>query len=136
MSKESNGSRYTPNFKAKVVLKALAASGTDTEIASAYGVHPVTLSRWKNRFLRQASNVFESASEDSQLKEELSQCRAELELRNEEMEFLQGLIDANFGTQEKVNWVSQVRERLGLNRACELLRLPKSTYYYRVKQRE
>ena len=39
--------RYGGEFKAKVVLEALAGHRTVNEIASAYGVHPTQITNWK-----------------------------------------------------------------------------------------
>ncbi|MFH1609640.1 MAG: transposase, partial [Candidatus Bipolaricaulota bacterium] len=57
---KGNGTRYSPAFKFKVVLEALRAQGqgVETEVARAYGIHPVTLSGWKRRFLERGAEVF------------------------------------------------------------------------------
>jgi transposase-like protein len=39
--------RYGGEFKAKVVLEAIAGHRTINEIASAYGVHPTQIANWK-----------------------------------------------------------------------------------------
>ena len=48
---KSNGNRYSPAFKFRVVLEALKAEGKggEAQVARAYGVHPVTLAQWKKR---------------------------------------------------------------------------------------
>ena len=43
--------RYGGEFKAKVVLEALAGHRTVNEIASAYGVHPTQIAHWKREAL-------------------------------------------------------------------------------------
>ena len=40
---------YTPKFKFQLVVETLQHDGSDSEIARAYDVHPVTLSKWKAR---------------------------------------------------------------------------------------
>jgi len=50
--------QYSAQFKFNVVLEALRAEKAEAEVARAYGVHPVTLSRWKKQFLEQGSEVF------------------------------------------------------------------------------
>lgn len=136
MDSRENTSRYSPSFKAKVVLKAIMASDTDTEIASAFGIHPVTLSRWKNEFLRSASSVFSSNSEGDRIREEMQILQKALQQREKELEFLQSVIEEAVPTDDKVELVARHKQRFGLNRACELLALPKSTYYYRINQDE
>ena len=39
--------RYGGEFKAKVVLEAIAGHRTINEIASGYGVHPTQIANWK-----------------------------------------------------------------------------------------
>lgn len=60
------GKRYSPKFKAQVVLEVLQSDKTEAEVARAYDVHPNTVNRWKEEFLANASDVFGG---DDQLKE-------------------------------------------------------------------
>ena len=57
---KKGGIRYSPAFKFQVVLEALKAEGKGTEAqgARAYGVHPVTLAKWKREFLEHGAEVF------------------------------------------------------------------------------
>ena len=49
---------YTPKFKFQLVVETLQHDGSDSEIARAYDVHPVTLSKWKARFFDQGPELF------------------------------------------------------------------------------
>ena len=49
---------YTPKFKFQLIVETLQHDGSDSEIARAYDVHPVTLSKWKARFFEQGSEIF------------------------------------------------------------------------------
>ena len=49
---------YSASFKFKVVLEALESGKTDSEVARAYDVHPVTLSNWKKKFVEEGAKVF------------------------------------------------------------------------------
>lgn len=60
------GKRYSPKFKAQVVIEVLRSDKTEAEVARAYDVHPNTVNRWKEEFLENASDVFGG---DEQLKE-------------------------------------------------------------------
>lgn len=60
------GKRYSPKFKAQVVIEVLRSDQTEAEVARAYDVHPNTVNRWKEEFLENASDVFGG---DEQLKE-------------------------------------------------------------------
>jgi transposase len=55
--------RYSPQFKFTVVLEALKGEKAEGEIARAYEVHPVTLSRWKKQFLEHGAEVFGGSEE-------------------------------------------------------------------------
>ena len=57
---KTNGTRYSPAFKFQVVLEALKAEGkgAEAQVARAYGVHPVTLAKWKRHFLEHGAEVF------------------------------------------------------------------------------
>ena len=49
---------YSPKFKLQVVLDALQSPATEAEVARQHGVHPVTLSQWKQRLYEQGHEVF------------------------------------------------------------------------------
>ncbi len=51
---------YTPKFKFQLVVETLQHDGSDSEIARAYDVHPVTLSKWRARFFEQGPGIFSS----------------------------------------------------------------------------
>jgi transposase-like protein len=52
--------RYTPAFKAKVVLEALKEEKTIGEIASEYGVHPTQIRGWTAQAIAELPRVFEN----------------------------------------------------------------------------
>jgi transposase len=60
---KKNGKRYSAKFKFQLVLEALQHEGADAEVARAYGVHPVTLSKWKKEFLEKGAEVFGRSEE-------------------------------------------------------------------------
>jgi transposase-like protein len=49
---------YSPRFKFRVVMEALESDKADAEIARAYDVHPVTVSRWKKTLKEKGPEVF------------------------------------------------------------------------------
>jgi len=49
---------YSPQFKFQVVLESLTSDRTDTEIARAYDIHPVTLGKWRSIFKDNGAKVF------------------------------------------------------------------------------
>ena len=50
---------YSAKFKFSVVIDALRSTGTEAEVARQHGVHPVTLSQWKQQLLEHGHQVFE-----------------------------------------------------------------------------
>jgi transposase len=58
--------KYTPQFKAKVVLELLRGEKTPTEASRVYGVHRSVVTRWQNEFLEHAADLF---GDDGQLHE-------------------------------------------------------------------
>ena len=51
--------RYTSEYKVKIVLEILSNTGTLTEIAWKYGLHPTMISGWKTEFLERSKEIFE-----------------------------------------------------------------------------
>ena len=54
--------KYTPQFKAKVVQEILREEKSISQIASAYGVHPTQLRKWKRQVLEGLPDLFMSES--------------------------------------------------------------------------
>lgn len=51
---------YSAKFKFNVVIEALKSDSTEAEVARRHGVHPVTLSQWKQHLLEHGHHVFET----------------------------------------------------------------------------
>jgi len=69
----SNHKRYSPKFKFNVVLEVLKTDKSDAEVARAYDVHPVTVSRWKREFLERGPEVFGGSEEVKEYEERIGQ---------------------------------------------------------------
>ena len=52
------GKRYTPRFKFQVVMETLRSSKAIGQIAKAYGVHPITIHKWKRDFIEKGPELF------------------------------------------------------------------------------
>lgn len=59
MSEGKKRKVHTAEFKAKVGLEAVRGVKTISEIAQAYGVHPVLVGQWKKEILESAGTLFE-----------------------------------------------------------------------------
>jgi transposase-like protein len=58
--------KFTPEFKARVVIEVLTGVKTSAQVAREYGVSAPLLSNWKAAFLKNASNLFERKNSDSE----------------------------------------------------------------------
>lgn len=52
MMSEKHGKRYTPRLKVQAVIEILSGTKAIGQIARSYGVHPVTLTDWKEERCR------------------------------------------------------------------------------------
>lgn len=58
--------RYSPNFKAQVVLEILKEEKTISQLASEHGIHPNQLYKWKNQVLENLPYVFPDGNRNLQ----------------------------------------------------------------------
>ena len=50
--------RYSPKLKFQVVLEVLTGDKTVGQVARAYGIHPNSVSAWKQTFLEKGPEIF------------------------------------------------------------------------------
>jgi len=50
--------RYSPKLKFQVVLELLQGEKTVGQVAKTYGVHPMSASAWKRKFLEKGAEIF------------------------------------------------------------------------------
>ncbi len=50
--------RYSPKLKFQVVLEVLTGDKTLGQVARAYGIHPNSVSAWKQTFLEKGPEIF------------------------------------------------------------------------------
>lgn len=66
--------RYTPEFKAKVVLEVLREDESLNEIAAKYELNPQMICQWKREFVEHAADVFDhKKNNEAKLKKELAE---------------------------------------------------------------
>jgi transposase len=58
--------KFTPEFKAKVVLEVLSGTKSAAAICREYGLKPDLLSRWKTTFVERAPLIFHGEERISQ----------------------------------------------------------------------
>jgi transposase-like protein len=64
--------RYSAKVKFQAVLELVKGEKTTGQIAKAYGIHPNSLSQWKQTFLERGSEVFETAGVGSEYAKRIS----------------------------------------------------------------
>ncbi len=83
---------YTPKFKFQLVVETLQHQGSDGEIARAYRVHPVTLSKWKARFFEQGSEIFSTSDQIRQYEQRIAQLERLLGQKEVEIALLKNFL--------------------------------------------
>ena len=51
--------KYSPEFKAQVVLEIISGARTQAEIARQHRIKPDLITRWRRQFLENATSIFE-----------------------------------------------------------------------------
>ena len=74
--------RYTPEYKAKIVLQVLQGERELGEIASENSSNPNMIRNWKAEFISKASTVFEDEKKETQ---EMKRKEETLEKKNAQM---------------------------------------------------
>lgn len=73
--------KYTPEFKARIVIEVLEGKRELGEIAAEHNLNPNMIRTWKAEFLKNANRVFG----ESQSEKEIRRKEAELEQERDEM---------------------------------------------------
>jgi len=64
--------KFSPDFKARVVLEALTGVKSTAEICRQYQLKPQVLARWKAQFIRWAPQVF-ATQDDNEAQERIGE---------------------------------------------------------------
>ena len=57
--------RFTPEFKAEVVIEALSGQSPQAELCRRHNLSDEQLSKWKRQFLKNAATLFEPADKQT-----------------------------------------------------------------------
>ena len=85
---------YDPKRKFELVLESLRGERSDTEIARAHGVHPVTFSNWKRQFLERGAAIFGGNQENKQYERRIAELERVLGQKEVELALLKGFLGA------------------------------------------
>ena len=116
--------------KAKVALEAIKEQSTVRELSAKYKIHTTQIHSWKKKLIAEAPELFERGYAGSR-EQELQQREAELfeEIGRLKME-LEWLKKKLIGSAElRRSLVEPGHPELRIRRQCELLGLPRSTFY-------
>ena len=58
--------RFTPEFKAKVVIEALHIETSQAELCQRHNITEEQLAQWKRQFIENAASLFESTDKPSE----------------------------------------------------------------------
>lgn len=68
-----NRRKFTPEFKAQVVLEVLTGVKSSAEACRDYQLQPQVLGRWKTHLLEQAATLFASDNEQQESEQRLAE---------------------------------------------------------------
>ena len=88
--------KYSPEFKARVVLESLRGDVSQAEICRRYGIASDQLSRWRKKLIEQAPKLFSDGRHDphieriAQLEQLVGRLTLELEILKKASSILKG----------------------------------------------
>jgi transposase-like protein len=101
----TNRRRFSPDFKARVVMEMLTEQKSAAQASREYGIKDSVLSRWKQEFIERSSQVFEqgTVSDDrdqriAELERMVGRLAMELEMAKKASRYL------NSGRTESGRW--------------------------------
>ena len=95
MGNSKKGNRYNPKFRFQVVLEVLKGDREAVEIARAYGIHPGTVSCWKQQFLNKGPELFGKDTTLAQYEKRISELERLLGRKEVEIALLKNFTDGS-----------------------------------------
>ena len=97
MATKRKRKRFTPEFKAKIVIAALSGESSEAELCRRHNITEKQLSQWKRQLLENAASLFESNRKQSDASAE----------RIAELEQLAGRLKQALDIQKKtLDWIA------------------------------
>ncbi|WP_158735698.1 IS3 family transposase [Alteribacillus sp. YIM 98480] len=130
--------RYTPAFKAQVVLEILKEEKSMSQLASEHGIHVNQLSQWKNQALEQLPNLFDNHTKGvDKLKKEQDEERealyAEVGKLTTQLSWLKKNL-ASKTREERVELIDWHDPDLTITEQANLLSINRTSLYYKPVQ--
>ncbi|MCW8828918.1 MAG: IS3 family transposase [Gammaproteobacteria bacterium] len=120
---------HSPEFKSKVALAAIQGDLTMAEMVKKFDVHANQITEWKKQLLGGAPDVFGKGAKKAENTEEAVQAlHAKIGQLTMENDFLERGARTDSRAQRKE--MVDRSDPLPVSRQCELLALPRSTFYH------
>lgn len=91
MSKNKFGKRYTPKLKFQAVLEVLEGKETG-QVAKMYGVHPTSVTTWKQKILEKGPEIFSAKSTVSEYEKKINKLEQLIGKKEVEIAFLKNFL--------------------------------------------
>ena len=126
--------RFTPEFKARVALEALRERDSVQAIARRHELHPNQVSNWKRQLLDTAPEVFAGGGRRKLAEEHEAKVR-ELHAKIGELTVERDFFRPRARALSRAERVGMIERDgpLSLSRQCALLKVSRSSQYYRPK---
>jgi len=123
--------KYSKELKSQIALDAIKGQKTIAELASEYGVHANQISIWKKQLLDAAPAAFSNGKDKDAEKKEVERDHlykkiGQLQI---EVDWLKKDRLSGMSVSGKVKCIDGNDKKLSISRQCELLQLPRSSYY-------
>jgi putative transposase len=127
--------KYSTQFKTKIVLEVLKEEKTLNEIASEYNINPKNIQNWKKIFLENAEVAMEPAKAVKEYKDEISNLNKKVDEYAKKVGQLTLEKDWAVGKLKSLDSnnkqeIVEFEHKLSINKQCELLSLNRSNLYY------
>ena len=125
--------RYSAEFKARVALDAVKGLKTVNELASTYGVHPTQITHWKHQLQKEVPDIFSARRDKRQHDQEAFQAQLYQQIGQlkVELDWLKKKLD--LPPEAKRELIEAAHPQISIARQCDLVGLPRSTYYYHTQ---
>ncbi len=122
--------KYTPAFKAKVVLEAIREQKTSVELADRYQVHPVQIRNWKVIATRGLADLFSNHKNntDAEKDKQIQNLSRQVNRLQKELEWLRESLDLSH--RDRVSLIDRECLDIAVCRQAELLGVSRSSVYY------
>ena len=125
--------RYSAEFKARVALDAVKGLKTVNELASTYGVHPTQITHWKHQLQKEVPDIFSARRDKRQHDQEAFQAQLYQQIGQLKVELDWLKKKRDLPPEAKRALIEAAHPQISIARQCDLVGLPRSTYYYHTQ---